>query len=188
MLKKYFKLSNVVAIAICLTGMTIFSSCDKGDDNGSDNTGQNTNNPNNSNNPETNIIGTWVFEEGTITELAITPEMPEVVLNQIKTIMESVLNEEFIDMVWNFKDAGKCTIYYLEDEPEDYDEATYSISGSTLTITSVIENDFVMTGQYSISDNKLYFDLDMLDYLGDGELAEGIEITEGVYRLTFNKK
>ena len=176
MFKNKFYLRNVVAIAICLAAFTVFTGCNKDDDPG------NSGNPNN--NGETSIVGVWVFEKGTVKELAFESGVPQSLQDEIRGELLEWYDEDFTGSIWDFQSSGKIFTVFADGSDPD-DESAYSISGNILTGTD--PDGFFMTGQYSITGNKLYWDVDVLASPDTEELAE-MGVTKAIMRLIFNKK
>jgi len=182
MTKKSIYLRNVVAITICLAGLTMFSGCDKDKD------------PTNPDNPSggdgthtTNIVGVWTFEKGTVKELNFQSGVPQYLQDAIRSELVEMYDDDFTGMIWDFRSGGKVILSGADGS--DPEEDTYTINGSILTVTD--PDGISSTGQYSISGNKLYWDIDVLAITGFDEMIEmltEVGVTKAIMRLTFNKK
>ena len=171
MFKNRFNWRNVVKIVTILTAVTMFSGCNKKDDDPS-------------NNDTTSIVGVWVFEKGTVKELAFKSGIPQPLQNEIKDGLLEWYDEDFAGSIWDFQSSGKIFTVFADGSDPD-DESTYSVNGDILTGTD--PDGFFMTGQYSITGNKLYWDVDVLASPDTEELVE-MGVTKAIMRLMFNKK
>ncbi|MDR0872007.1 MAG: lipocalin family protein [Prevotellaceae bacterium] len=167
MLKVKLNLRKVLAIAICLVGVTMFSGCNKDDG------------PSN----ETNIVGVWIYEKAVVKELKFESGVPAELQAMIENELLEMYDEDFAGMIYDFRNAGKLILSLANGE--DPEEDSYTIDGNVLTITD--PEGFAVSGQYSISGNKLTWDTDMMtsDY---AEILTEMGVTTAITRLTFNKK
>jgi hypothetical protein len=182
MYKVRLKLRKVVAIAICLAGITIFSGCEKDKDNKADNPNNPGNNP-----PITTIVGKWIVEKATVTKFECESGVSQELQDAIRNGLVETYDEEFVGSIWNFHSDGKATLTWSDGEEAEDDGTTYSVEGNILKI--IDPDGYFTLGQYSIFGNKLYWDIDALS-TPDPDIEELIEmgIKNIIIRVTFNKK
>ena len=135
------------------------------------------------------IIGIWEYEKVEIKELTCTDPLMDLMVRSIlqeygaTEIISSYLN---LDGTYEFTKEGKV----ISETAIGNNVSDYTINGKNLTISN-----FPQTINLSISNNKMYWDMDMMDFIKENfddllEMAKemGIEITSLVVRVTFVKQ
>lgn len=133
------------------------------------------------------LIGTWTMESVAVKELtfdsSVSAEEQASVILFINLMLGQLNTQATGKMTYEFRESGEVVMNY---EGEDPITGTYSTSGNILTITS---EDIPMSGEYSISAPKLYWDISLSQLLEMEEnqlAASGVKTA--VVRMTLNKK
>ena len=138
---------------------------------------------------EKKIIGKWQYKNFEVKSLSCSDPNNEIGLKLFAKLVieESLIMDNGFGGVFQFTKKGKVVVY---NEFEKVEIATYQTNKNKLTIFDADYNgEEIVSCNYSISNRKMYWDIDILEYLGNQlETLTETEITTFIIRLTFEKK